>query len=361
MPLAGAVGALLLDIDDSEELALYHVLLSMATVSIVLLHRTMLKSLATARRQFFHNRKLPLKYSGASGRAPNFAAPAIAFLGGPADEARLVEHAAAVKSVKSFCAHLNKNGAAPQWKERTRSRQLSNFKVLCEVYVAKECPENFTDGQHDKPIFDKPGFADAFVRCCMGHFGGKNKAGDINDFCVEQRALMEKAEKAATAVAAVRCGVAVGQEALAAYAARSAPTGEPNAAAGPTVGDDVQRALAASEEEAERANAEQATIMATDAEKNNNPPDDTIPAWSATRSLDTAIGADLAQNPPVAADQEAAAQQHAAPEAAAPLSGDGTATVAPAGTEAPASDGAVTIATTQRRPARTSNFAAPSH
>ena len=42
-------------------------------------------------------------------------------------------------------------------------------------------------------------------------------------------------------------------------------------------------------------------------------------------------------------------QQHAAPEAAAPLTGDGTAAVAPAGTEAPASDGAVAIRWSRRR------------
>ena len=319
MSIEGECAALLRDVNEAEDNCILDILYATANVTRALLVRERLKSLAAKTNRYWGNRKKPITYANAPADAPRFEELALQFFGGtPGDEAYLQTIAKAVMETGAYCAWLSeKFKLEPVWKKGTRERQLNNFRALAKKYFWKGDPRYFTGMAndpkkwkyhlHEVVRFNDPGFVDSFANCLRKYLGGKEKSGDVDDFCAQVRKILAKEEAAEAA-----------REAAEEVPSQIAPTGEANAAVVPAVSDAAQRAIAQSAEAAE-------------------------------------------QNPPVAADQEAAAQQHVAPEDAAPLMDGGAAAVAPAGTEAPASDGTVTIATTQRRPARTSNFAAPSH
>ena len=319
MSIEGECAALLRDVNEAEDNCILEILYATGNVTRALLVRERLKSLATKTHRYWNKRSKPKRYANAPADAPRFEELALQFFGGtPGDEAYLKEIVEAVQSIKAYCAWLSeKFELEPAWKKGTRERQLNNFRALAKKYFAKHDKRYFTDAANDPKKwkyhlhqvvrFNDPGFVDSFANCLRKYLGGKEKSGDVDEFCAQVRKILAKEEAAEAA-----------REAAEELPSQIAPKGEANAAAVPAVGDAAQRAIDQSAEAAE-------------------------------------------QNPPVAADQEAAAQQHAASEDAAPLMDGGAAAVAPAGTEAPASDGAVTIATTQRRPVRTSNFAAPSH
>ena len=329
MAIVGMCAALLQEIDDEENAAIDGACLTIGKVAKIFLTQASLKSLVSRTNEYYRDRK---KKSPGWANPPDdpkypklrgvtFADMALQFFGGtPGDEARLKTIADAVKSVPAFCAWLNAEFKLKPKFKPTRAKQLGYFRVLSRKYFMRDFPQHFKAGPHDPDDwkhrlhnvctgFDKPSFVENFAECICKYHACEKRTGGIEEFIAYVKKIWADEE------AAEKAREAAEEEA----ASQIAPTGEANAAVGPAAGDAAPRAI--DQEAAE-------------------------------------------QNPPVSVDQEAAAQQHAAPEAAAPLTGDGTAAVAPAGTEAPASDGAVAIkvvATTQRRPARTSNFAAPSH
>ena len=204
------VEVLVQSVADDEHAAMRLVVTSTGKVAHVMLVREKLKSLAAA-----------LMRSTALGDTPTFAntpfaACVVQFLGGTAgDEGRLKEIAEAVMSIKLYIQWLNQEFALqPAWTEQLRSRQLMDFRTLCQLHLLDAHKELFTDDAKDPSKwkyhlhtvvrFDDPTFLDKFVACVMQHVGNMELPSHLKQYCSIMRKRFEPETEAEPAAPATR-------------------------------------------------------------------------------------------------------------------------------------------------------------